>query len=463
MDTDASVKPYYPPRPHPLPSLAALARVVWSGDGNLLSLLPADAYRMDVGHLGYSRRSILIVNQPELLREILTDPTDIYPKNDLMVGALEPLVGNSIFVCSGETWRRQRKMIDPAFTHMRINRAFGAMTAALDDYETHLNGLAERSEPLSLDLAMSHLTADIICRTVFSTSLRSQTARDVFDAFSVFERRVAHVELKRLIFDAPFARIPQHAWVLDACRRIRGHLGDLVDSHLAVGGRELADIAADVIAARDEDTGRAFTREELIDQLGVFFLAGHETTASALTWAFFILATQADVVARIRAEVDEVAGDGPVEFDHIRRLAYVRKVFRETLRLYPPITFIPRVAAEPTRIGRFEVKRGAMIMVAPWTLHRHEQHWRDPHRFDPDRFTPEREGEIKPGTYIPFGLGPRTCVGAGFAQTEATLILARLARRFDFVALAPEKVRPVARLTTRPAEQIMAHVGRRRV
>jgi cytochrome P450 len=462
MDSGPSVKPYYPPRPRPLPSLAALARVVWSGDGNLLSLLPADAYRMDVGHLGYSRRSILIVNQPELLREILTDPTDIYPKNDLMVGALEPLVGNSIFVCSGETWRRQRRMIDPAFTHMRITRAFTAMTAALDDYETNLDGLAARGEPLSLDLAMSHLTADIICRTVFSTSLRSQTARDVFDAFTVFERRVAHVELKRLIFAAPFARIPQHAWVLDACRRIRGHLGELVDTHLPAGGRDLADIAADVIAARDRDTGQPFTREELIDQLGVFFLAGHETTASALTWAFFILATQADVVARMRAEVDAVAGDGPVEFDHIRRLPYVRNVFRETLRLYPPITFIPRVAAEPARIGRFQVKKGAMIMVAPWTLHRHERHWHDPHRFDPDRFAPEREGEIKPGTYIPFGLGPRTCVGAGFAQTEATLILARLARRFDFAALAPEKVRPVARLTTRPAEQIMATVTRRR-
>lgn len=461
MDTIASVKPYYPPRPQPLPALAALARVVWSGDGNLLSLLPADAYRMDVGHLGYSRRSILIVNHPELLREILTDPTDIYPKNDLMVGALEPLVGNSIFVSSGETWRRQRRMIEPAFTHMRITRSFAAMAAAVDDYEARLDGLAARGEPLSLDLAMSHLTADIICRTVFSTSLQSQTARDVFDAFTVFERRVAHVELKRLIFAAPFAKIPQHEWVLDACGRIRGHLGDLVDTHLATGGRNLDDIAGDVMAARDRDTGRPFTREELIDQLGVFFLAGHETTASVLTWAFFILATQADVVARMLAEVDAVAGDGPIEFNHIKRLAYVRNVFRETLRLYPPITFIPRVAAEPARIGRYKVKKGAMIMVAPWTLHRHERYWQDPHRFDPDRFTSEREAEIKPGTYIPFGLGPRTCVGAGFAQTEATLILARLMRRFDFTATAPDEVRPVARLTTRPAEQIMCRVNRR--
>ena len=193
---------------------------------------------------------------------------------------------------------------------------------------------------------MSHLTADIICRTVFSTSLRSQTARDVFEAFTVFERQVAHVELKRLIFAAPFARIPQHAWVLDACSRIRRHLGDLVDTHRGPDGAGRTDIAADVIAARDHDTGQPFSRDELIDQLGVFFLAGHETTASVLTWTFFILATQPDVVARMRAEIDTVVGQGAVGFDHIRRLHHVRNVFRETLRLYPPLTFIPRVATE---------------------------------------------------------------------------------------------------------------------
>jgi cytochrome P450 len=463
MDPIAEVNPYCPPRPRPLPALAALARVVWSGDGNLLSLLPAEAYRRDVCHLGYSRRSILIVNEPGLLRDILVDPSGMHPKNDLMVGALEPLVGNSIFVSSGETWRRQRRMVDPAFTRMRINRAFGSMVAAVDDYEVLLDEAAATGEPLSLDLAMSHLTADIICRTVFSTSLRSQTARDVFEAFTVFERQVAHVELKRLIFDVPFAKIPQHAWVLEACRRIRRHLGDLVDTHRGPDGAGRTDIAADVIAARDQDTGLPFSREELIDQLGVFFLAGHETTASVLTWTFFILATQPDVVGRMRAEIDVVVGQGAVEFDHLRHLPYVRNVFRETLRLYPPLTFIPRVAAEPCRIGSFNVKRGTMIMIAPWVLHRHEAHWREPHRFDPDRFTPEREGEIRPGTYIPFGLGPRTCVGAGFAQTEATLILARLTRRFDFAALAPDKVRPVARLTTRPAEQIMCRVSRRQV
>ena len=403
---------YCPPRPKPLSPLGGLIRTALSGEGNLLSLLPAAAYKMPVGYLGYSRRSILIINDPVAARSIMTDPSGIYPKNDLMVGALEPLVGDSIFVSSGETWQRQRRMIDPAFTLIRINRAFEAMRAAVDDYEDHLDGLAESGETFSLDLAMSHLTADIICRTVFTTPLKSETAKAVYEDFALFERSVSHVELKRLIFDKPWSKVPQHEEVLAACQRIRQHLGELLDSHLEEGGRDYNDIASAIITARDPESGEGFTREELIDQLGVFFLAGHETTASVLTWVFFIAATQPEVLARLRAEVEEVVGAGEV------------------------------------------------IMISPWTMHRHEAYWDNPHAFDPDRFSPDRESRITQAAYIPFGQGPRVCIGAAFATVESALILARLLRRFDFEVLEPEKVRPVARLTTRPAEQIRLKVRR---
>jgi cytochrome P450 len=142
-------------------------------------------------------------------------------------------------------------------------------------------------------------------------------------------------------------------------------------------------------------------------------------------------------------------------------MSYVRNVFKETLRLYPPITFIPRVAAESVQIGRHRVKKGAMLMIAPWTIHRHRDYWQNPHAFDPDRFSPEREHELVPGAYLPFGLGPRVCVGAGFAQLEASLILARLCRRYDIKVHDVGRVRPVARLTTRPAEQLRMTVTRR--
>jgi cytochrome P450 len=333
------------------------------------------------------------------------------------------------------------------------------MQAGSEQAEAEYDARARDGQAFSLDLAMSHLTADIICRTVFTTTLQTRTAHDVFDAFTDFERSVAQVEIRRLIWDKAWTRAPQKPHVLDACRIIRRHLGELLDTHLAAGA-SFDDIAQQVIEARDDLGGKAFTREELIDQLGVLFLAGHETSASALTWAFAILATQPALVARLRAEVEEVTGGGPIEFHHIKRLTLTRNIFRETLRLYPPITFLPRIANEATSLGGYRLKKGALVMVAPWVLHRHRLYWKDPNRFDPDRFLPEREAEITSGAYIPFGIGPRVCVGAAFAQTEAALIVARLIRRYDFHLEEAEKVRPAARLTTRPTQQIMCRVTR---
>ncbi|MGA1342485.1 MAG: cytochrome P450 [Hyphomonas sp.] len=450
--------PLDPPRPRPLWPVAALARTIWQGEGNLLALLPASAYRVPAGALGYSRRSIILFNDPALVRQILEDKEAVFPKSDLMVGALEPLIGESIFVTDGETWRRQRAMIDPAFSHMRLSIAFKAMSEAVDDQEVRIGQFAVSGDLLSLDLAMSHLTADVICRTVFSVSLDVGVARDVFEDFIVFERDVAQVRIARLISDPAWTRVPQKPGVLAACARIRSHLGALIDAHAGTD-----DIAGAVMAARDAQTGEAFSRDELIDQLGVFFLAGHETTASALTWAVYILASRPEILSRLRAEVDAVAGDGPISFEHTRRMPFVRAVFRETLRLYPPITFMPRVALKAARIGDCSLRRGALVMISPWTLHRHKSYWDRPDTFDPDRFMPAAEAAQTPGAFIPFGAGPHTCVGSGFATTEGILVLARLARRFDFDVRQARGVRPVARLTTRPSREIMCRVRLRHV
>jgi cytochrome P450 len=271
---------------------------------------------------------------------------------------------------------------------------------------------------------------------------------------------VASVELGRLLLGKPFAKVMQPAPVRKACAVIRGHFNTMLDDWTAAGGRETDDIAGAIIAARDPATGEGFSREELIDQIGVFYLAGHETTASVLTWAFFMLSQRPEIVTRMRAEIAGIAGDGPLLIEHTKKMSFTRNVFREALRLYPPITFIPRVAAVDTVVAGRRVKRGTMIMIAPWTLHRHQAFWRDPEVFDPDRFQPEREREIRPGTYIPFGLGPRICVGAAFATVEAGLILASLVQRYDFTVENAGEVRPVSRLTTRPAREIMCRVAR---
>ena len=449
---------YRPPAPVPMAPVRSLLRVIREGNGNLLSLVPDDAYHKPVTHLGYSRRSIILVNDPEAVRDVMTDPLGIYPKNDLFVGALEPLVGDSIFVSHGETWQRQRTMIDPAFSQLRIKQAYPAMVDAVRACEARLEAHAASGEPLSLDVLASQLTADVICRTIFSQPLDSSTAQRVFHLFGEFERSVASVSLRQLIFGKPWADVRQPDRVLAACNEIRALIGELVDPRLAAAGSGPDDIVGAVIAARDPATDKPFSREELIDELGVFFLAGHETTASALTWAFYILSRRPDTLARLRQEVTEHCGDELPDFESVKQLAFVRSVFREALRLYPPITFIPRVAAETTTIGGVRVRRGAMVMISPWTTHRNALQWRDADRFDPDRFMPDAPEDPRPNTFLSFGLGPRVCIGAAFATIESGLILARLASRFDIDPVEPDIVWPVARLTTRPAREILCRI-----
>lgn len=443
--TSSASELYRPPAPIPTTTIRGLFRAMLRPERDLLGLTPIDTYRCDAMKLGTSRRGILLVNAPELTGPILQDPGYLFPKNDVMVDTLDSLVGNSIFVTSGDTWRRQRRMVDPAFSAMRINAGFPQMQAAIDDFLTRL----PPETPFSLDEAMSHLTADVICRTIFSSPLGAEVSRDVFNDFATFEGAVANIRILNLLLDRPWTHVPQSKSVLAACARIRAHLGAMLDTRLAAN-TPTDDIAGSLIAARDTDTGEPFTREELIDQLGVFFLAGHETTASSLTWVFFILSQHKQSVARIRAEIDTVTGGAPITLEHVKRLTFTRNVFRETLRLYPPITFLPRVANEATTIGRFPIKRGTMVMISPWTIHRHQTYW--PH---PDRFDPDRNLDATPGAYLPFGTGPRICVGAAFATIESCLIIARLVQRFDFTALDPERVYPVSRLTTRPSKEIM--------
>jgi len=452
---------YRPPAPEPLSAIASLLRVVARGERNLLSLLPAEAYTVKIGRLGWSRRGIVLVNDPAIVMEILKDPQQIFPKNDLMVSALEGLVGRSMFVSNGEVWKRQRRMIDPAFSHMRIDRSYASMYEATEDHLRDLKASATHQEVLSLDKVMSRLTADIVCRAIFSTSLDQGVARSVFEDFLIFERSCASVDLGRLILGKPWDVIPQPPSVADACERIRSHIGTMLDERKSRLESGPDDIAQALLMARDPETGEGFSREELIDQLGVFFLAGHETTASALTWAFYILAEHPHAAQRMREEYDAVVAEGELTLEKAKRLSYTRNVFRESMRLYPPITFIPRVALQDTKIGGYAVNRGNMIMIAPWSLHRHADLWSHPDHFDPDRFVNEEDKAHAVGAYIPFGLGPRVCVGAAFATLEATLILARMTQTFDFRVLNPDSVRPAARLTTRPEKEIEIKITER--
>jgi len=445
---------FRPPAPPRRSEAMVLARALFTRRRDILDLLPAEAYRVKMGRVPIGKRRIWIVNDPKTIREVMVDKVDNYPKSDLMVAALKPLVGDGIFISNGPAWRRQRSMIEPAFAHMRLTSAFPQMVGAVDDFVAEL---ASAKGPVEIDAAMSRVTADIIYRTIFSEPLASNEARGVFDAFQRYQDVVPQVNPKTFLSapaNAEFDEVPE---VMEACRRIREVLGRVLDHRLAATEPH-DDLAGAIVAARDKETGTGFTREELIDQIAVFFLAGHETSASVLAWSLFLLSQVPSAAERIRAEVAEVCGDGPVAYAHTAKLAFTRAVFKETMRLYPPVSFITRIARAADKLRDYDIEAGDLVVISPWLVHRHDKFWKDPEAFDPTRFLPENEKKIKPDTYLPFGLGPRVCTGGGFAQTEGVLILASLMRRFRFETLKPEKVMPICRMTVRPENAILARV-----
>lgn len=422
----------------------------------MLNLLPESAYRSDIEELGKTRRKIILVNDPKIVRQIMSAEWEDYPKNDLMVGALKPLVGDSVFVSSGERWQRQRRLIEPAFARMRIDHSFEAMKDGVLAFQQRLDNYAISGEAFSLEKAMSHLTADIICRTIFSITLDDKISKSVFENFALFQDTVADVQVLRLWLGRPWAAVRQPPKALRSAANIRRHLGELLDARLARQEDGLSDIAGDIASATDSADGSRFDRGELIDQLGVFFLAGHETTAGALAWTLFILSQQPVSLSRLRDEVDMCGGSFTVE--SVKKLALTRSIFRETMRLYPPLAFIPRIAVKAGELAGLSYPAGAMIMISPWTLHRHQHLWPAADRFDAERFLSSTHQE---GAYLPFGLGKRLCIGAAFAQIEAVLILASIASRYDIEVQNADKVQPAARLTTRTTNDIIVRIKRR--
>lgn len=452
------IEPFRPPAPKPK-SVAGTFAAALFGARDILALLPTNAYEGYIGKSPYGKRPIYVVSHPHHVRRILVEKEADYPKSDLMVGALEPLVGDGIFISGGETWARQRKMIDPAFAHMRIRTAYHQMVAAVD---ACIERLDAASAPISLDEEMSRLTADIVFRTIFSEPIEGEDALAVFHAFADYQNNVPQIEGKVVLETRAWQKIETPRRVKEMCQEIRERLGVMIDRRLESGERR-ADIAGDIIAARDPDTGEGFTREELIDQVAVFFLAGHETSASALTWAFFILSQAPAELRKLREEVSRVAGDDPISFEQICALGYTRNVFREVLRLYPPVSFITRIALKDDVIGEHKITPGSLMLISPWLLHRHRKYWRRPEVFRPERFTPGRMSKDAVQAYMPFGLGPRVCTGASFATTESVLILAAICRRFDFETMNPGKIMPVGKLTVRPKEPVKMRFRRRTI
>ncbi|MFM2391232.1 MAG: hypothetical protein RLZZ437_2787, partial [Pseudomonadota bacterium] len=369
---------------------------------------------------------------------------------------LNPLLGNSVFVTNGDVWKRQRRIIDPAFEGGRLRDTFPAMWAAGQAAVARMPvGVTEVEEE------MSHAAADVIFRTLFSIPIEHEVASQVFAEFRTYQRTQPILNLAAFLpLPSWFPRLHQKATKRSAAV-IRGLIARLTEGRAAeiAAGTAPDDLATKIMVTADPLTGERFETAEMIDQVAIFFLAGHETSASALGWALYLLAMYPDVQERVAAEAAGL-GDVP-DFAVMARLKFTRDVFREVLRLYPPVPMMVRENTCPEEMRGRAVKPGAQIVLSPWHLQRHERIWANPDGFDPDRWQREESKTCARDAYMPFSSGPRVCTGAGFAMVEGVLLLAMLARAFRFERVEGRDPVPVAHLTVRARDGIWLRVLRR--
>lgn len=440
-------------------------RLLMGMDKSYISNFIEKSYEMKMGHYWVPGRDIYMPNLPELAHKILVSEAERYPKSDLLSNMLKLLLGNGVFVANGDEWKQQRRLIDPAFVLARLERVFPLMQEACDEMFDRLAPLPDGSE-LSVDEEMTHVTADVIFRAMFSTALTQDGAAKLFDAFTRFQESAFVAGYVDSTWMPAFFAAGHKRKAKRSAREIRQLIEPFVRRcyDKVQSGEELQsdDILSYLAQGVDPETGARFSFEELIDQTAFLFLAGHETSASALSWSLYLLAMRQDVQARVHSEVEAIAGDDPIRFEHIRKLGFTRNVFREALRLYPPVGFLPREASQHEEIRGKKIKPRDVMLICPWLIHRHRLVWDKPDVFDPDRFETENcKHAMKNHAYMPFSMGPRVCTGAGFATQEAILLLASLVRRYRFDPVAGHVPKPVGRLTIRSENGVKLKLTRR--
>lgn len=467
MSTDTFI-PAMPPR---LSKQLSPIKAILQARRNVIAVWPEEAYFAGFLAQKFFLRWLFIANSPRTVRHVLFSNVENYPKSDEMKNALGPLIGNSMLLSDGGTWRRQRRNATPAFHVSRIKQFSETMAATAaeqaDRWGQEIDQGGGRVE-LEMGEQMAKVTAEVICRTMFSSDLGDK-AEIIYQSFTEYIDALRQVE-----FDE-FMGLP--TWLpkrpRPRARRALARINQVLDAMIhARRGHEddYQDLLSILLAVPDEDTGGDRPHDEIRDELSVFFFAGHETTANALAWTWYLLSEAPWVEARFHDEIDRVLEGRQPAYADVASLPYVLSVFEEAMRLYPPIPILTRKARAEDKIGGKTIPAGSFVAVCPWLLHRHRGLWRNPDHFDPDRFYYEKV-EPPPGmeppkprhklAYVPFGAGPRTCIGASFARTEAVLILATLGQRFRLKLRPGHPVEPQSRLTLRPRHGLPMTIERR--
>jgi cytochrome P450 len=415
--------------------------------GNVFELLPRVVFEQPIHRKG--RAPLLFVHDPDGIRRVLLDNVANYPKEKLSDEFFTAMFGEGLLSAAPEKWKRHRKIMAGAFDPRSVAAYAPVMAAEAKAYAQRWAQLPDGTE-IDVAEAMKALTLRIICQTMFSDDAEeliglAGTAlgftSDALD-FSILDILpvIGPMRMK-----AKKARIQADFSAMD------GAIYRMIETRRANLERAPNDLLTRLLAARDPDDGSGLSAQEIRDEVITIFEAGHETTAVAMTFTFYLLSAHPVQAAKLHAELDAVLGGGAPTADDLPKLVYTRRVVEEAMRLYPPAPAVTgRVAAGPDEICGYPVKKGDQILISSWVMHRHRAYWDQPETFDPDRFSAERSEGRPRFAYMPFGGGPRVCIGANFAMTEATLILAALAQKVSLSMDRPQDVKLRARITLAP-------------
>ena len=448
-----SASPAFPPGPRGFPILGVLPHL--RSDPIRTFLRAADRYGEFV-HLKAGPYHGFLASDPADIKHVLQDNARNYHKSPLY-DRLRDSLGNGLLTSEDSFWLRQRRLAQPAFHRQRLQAMADVMVGCTSQVLERWDRSTSPGDPIDVGAEMMALTQSIIVRTMFSTDLGA--AADVLNrTWPIINRRIGETFWSTKL---------ETSLPLPANRRFWRALGELetvvyqIIADRRQTRRDEPDLLSMFLAARDDETGAGMTDRQLRDEVVTMLLAGHETTSLALSWTYYLLSQHPGAGRSIEEEVDREIGSARPTFAHIERLTFTRRVLEESLRLYPPAWGFSRRALGDDEIGGYRIPKGSLVFLIPFVVHRRPKLWPDPDRFDPGRFAPEHESTRPRFAYIPFGGGPRGCIGNQFAMLEAQLIVATIAQRYRIELVPDQDIRPEPLITLRPAPGIRAILRKR--
>jgi len=402
----------------------------------------------DFIHFPLGLWNVYLLTDPALIKHVLQDNNRNYSKNTIQYNTLSIVTGRGLLTSDGETWRQQRRLIQPAFHRRRIAQLGELMVTAaqkmVDRWDT-------TSAPLDIDAEMMQLSLEIVGQTLFSLDL-SQSAGQLTQAVLTTLDYVVY-RASTPIAAPLWWPTRRNGRFLAARRLLNNVIAEMVQNRraqLAAGEQPPDDLLTMLLEIRDPESGATMSDQQIRDEIITLLIAGHETVASALTWCWHLLAQHPEIMERLQEELDSVLAGRPPAMTDLAQLPLTRAIFDETLRLYPPAWIITRRAIGPDSLGDSPIPANSLVLISPYVVHRHPDFWPEPEQFDPDRFLSGASDGRPRFAYIPFGGGPRLCIGDQFALTEAQLIIAEVARRGRLALVPDQKVVMEPLVTLRP-------------